>query len=144
MDEYTFETLLNDKITNLYHNEDLLISLPYLIDLNEDNKHSVLYNLLESLKHSINCLYCNEILEYTYCPNFLCEKCGVSIASYNGEITMIDFNLSNYIIELDLIKSISILYADYKPVLSLPYLININPNNKQYWLDKLLKLTTFI
>ena len=93
------------------------------------------------------CLYCKYNTISSSCLN-----CNVQIfLKSDGSPELIGFNLGDYTIDLDIRYNMTKLYYDdpikdfsYDPVLSLPYLIDINPSNKQYWLSKLISLIPFV
>jgi hypothetical protein len=99
------------------------------------------------------CLYCKNELS----PQYRCEHCpcrpqywGRRLKSGDLEYVAVQFNIDDYIIELDFEDKICGLFLPKiwqsrgnKPIIKLNYLADITPVNAKEWLDKLLKIKVF-
>jgi hypothetical protein len=94
----------------------------------------------------IYCIYCGKTI-YKKQGFLTCESCPceVHFSLYSGKLRWIEYHLGDYYIDTDLVDKQSWLVTKKGGIdlVTLNYLIDVNPQNVKYWIDKLLKLQAF-
>lgn len=99
---------------------------------------------------TLTCLFCKKDLNYAQ----NCDHCDIPISywlsgDFDKNIDAIQFNVGpydnkNYIIDVDYIDKMTLLLDDGQHrIFSINYVIDINPENANKWLEKLLKMKIF-
>ena len=94
----------------------------------------------------MNCPFCGKDI-YKKQGFFACKSCPceVHFSLYKEKIRWVEYHLGDYYIDTDLVGNQSWLVREKGGVdlVTLNYLIDVNPQNVKYWIDKLLKLQAF-
>ena len=98
----------------------------------------------------MKCPYCsNEMsLFKKHTHTFICEFCKISALIENDVALDTWWDFDKYTLCINFERKFSSLYTlnnvyITEPLIHFDYVIDINPINKQYWLDKLLNLQIF-
>ena len=100
----------------------------------------------------MNCLFCNTPLFAKQFTSFIfqCTICPV-ITHFtrhfppSKDLVIIDFTIEPYVLELNLDRNKCTVYKGLceTNIISINYCPNITPDNANFWLTKLLNLTSF-